>query len=174
MYGGHAAMMAKIQEPLTYEEAIASPQKEDWLAAMTEELASLASHGTWELEEIPPGIKPIPAKWGFKVKHDANGNVTRCKARLVVKGFMQREGIDYDEVFAPTSKFSTFRVLCSKVADEDLEFVQLDIKTAFLNGELEEDIWVAQPPGFEEGGKTYACHLKNRNRNRMGPTPPFP
>jgi hypothetical protein len=161
MYGSaNMALMAKIKEPLTFEEAMASPEHEQWLQACTEEVQSLAEHGTWDIEEIPPGIKPIPGKWVFKVKHDQNGNIERFKARYVVKGFLQREGIDYDEVFAPTSKFSTFRVLCSMVAADDLEFTQLDIKTAFLNGELEEDVWVMQPPGFEVGGKGYACHLK--------------
>lgn len=104
-------------------------------------------------------MKPIPVKWVFKVKRDAQGNIERYKARLVAKGFMQREGVDFTEVFAPVSKYSTLRVLLSVVVEYGLYLQQLDVKTAFLNGELEEDIWMVQPPGYEEGGPDVACHL---------------
>jgi len=127
---------------------------------MDEEMTSLHANGTWTLEEAPAGIHPIPVKWVYKIKRDAAGNIERYKARLVVKGFKQREGIDYQEVYAPVSKHTTLRTLLSIVATQDLELQQLDVKTAFLNGELEEDIYMAQPPGFEEGGPNFVCHLK--------------
>jgi hypothetical protein len=148
-------------EPKTHNEALSSPQAEQWRKAMDDEMASLLANKTWTLEEIPDGVKPIPVRWVFKVKRDSKGNVERYKARLVAKGFKQQEGVDYNEVFAPVSKHTTLRTLLAIVAHDDLELHQLDVKTAFLNGDLEEDIYMAQPPGYEEGGPDIACHLKN-------------
>lgn len=120
---------------------------------------SLLTNNTWTLEKIPAGVKPIPVKWVFKLKRDSAGNIERYKARLVAKGFRQKEGIDYDEVFAPVSKYTTLRTMLALAASQDLEIHQLDIKTAFLNGELEEDVWIEQPPGYSNGDSSTACHL---------------
>ena len=147
-----------IIEPSTYEEAMASSYSDQWLAAMNEELESLMTNQTWTLGTPPPGVTPIPVKWIYKVKRDDAGNLERFKARLVVKGFKQKEGIDYDEVFAPVSKYSTFRALMAKAAFEDLEIHQLDVKTAFLQGDLQEEVWVQQPPAFGDGSGQ-ACLL---------------
>jgi hypothetical protein len=155
-----SAHTAIINEPATLEEALASDQAELWQQAADDEMASLLANGTWELETVPPGVKPIPVKWVFKIKRDAAGNVERYKARLVAKGFRQREGIDYEEVFAPVSKYTTVRTLLALAAAEDLEIHQLDIKTAFLYGELEEEVWIDQPPGYESGSPNMACHLR--------------
>jgi hypothetical protein len=148
-----------IAEPETYEEACNSDYAAQWQQAMDEEYNSLIQNDTWDLVEPPAGVKPIPVKWIFKVKKDASGQFERFKARLVVKGFRQKEGIDYQEVFAPVSKFTTVRALLAKAAAEDLELQQIDIKTAFLHGELEEDIYMEQPVGYEEGKPGLVCKL---------------
>lgn len=132
----------------TYKEAMASPEKEYWQAAITDELASLEAYNTWTLTPVPAGIRLIPTKYVLKKKYNAQGKFERFKARLVVQGFRQVEGIDYNETFSPTSRYSTVRTLFSKAAAEDLELDHLDIKTAFLNGELNEDIYISYPPGF--------------------------
>lgn len=148
-----------ISEPLTLKEARESEHAADWQDAIDDEYKSLIENNTWTLEIPPPGVRPIPVKWVFKVKKDATGHFERFKARLVVKGFRQQEYIDYNEVFAPVSKYSTLRTLLAKVAAEDLELHQVDIKTAFLHGELEEEIYIQQPEGYEEGPPGTACKL---------------
>ncbi|KAK9823470.1 hypothetical protein WJX72_002956 [[Myrmecia] bisecta] len=141
------------------EEALQSSQAAEWTQAMDEEMESLRANNTWTLERAPGIVTPIPVKWVFKIKKDANGSIERYKARLVAKGFRQREGVDYDEVFAPVSKHATLRTLLAVVASRDMQLHHLDIKTAFLNGELEEDVWVEQPAGYQEGEPGMACHL---------------
>jgi hypothetical protein len=153
-----AHLAAADSEPQTLEEAMAAPDSDDWWLALNEEYSSLISNGTWTLE-ISQGVTPIPVKWVFKKKYDISGNLERNKARLVAKGFKQREGVDYTEVFAPVSKHTTLRSLLAVVAARDLELQQLDVKTAFLNGELEECIYMQQPPGFEVGGPEISCKL---------------
>jgi transposase InsO family protein len=154
------AATVPVQEPATLKEALESDNAEQWQQAMNEEIASLHVNHTWVLEEPPSGCEPIPVKRVFKVKQDANGNIERFKARLVAKGYRQREGIDFEEVYAPVSKYATLRALLATAAAQDLELHQLDFKTAFLNGELEEDVYVQQPPGYEEGNGKMACHLR--------------
>ncbi|KAK9824528.1 hypothetical protein WJX72_011105 [[Myrmecia] bisecta] len=151
--------MVAIAEPATMEEALQSSQAAEWTQAMDEEMESLRANNTWTLERAPGIVTPIPVKWVCKIKKDANGSIERYKARLVAKGFRQREGVDYDEVFAPVSKHATLRALLAIVASRDMQLHHLDIKTAFLNGELEEDVWVEQPAGYQEGEPGMACHL---------------
>ena len=153
IYRVQAAKATELEKPQTYAEALQSPEAAEGILAMGEEMASLQENCTWTLEEQPRGVRPIPVKWIYKVKRDALGNIERYKARLVAKGFMQQEGIDYNEVFAPVSKHTTLRTLLALAAAEDMELHQLDIKTAFLNGDLEETIYMQQPEGYAEGAQ---------------------
>ena len=155
-----ASINSAIVEPATAKEALTTPEASEWKAAMEDEIKSLKQNDTWELKPCPPDVRPIPVKWVFVVKKKANGSIERFKARLVVKGFHQQHGIDYDEVFAPTSKYATLRALLTYVATNDWECHQIDIKTAFLNGVLEETIYCQQPPCMEEEPRKYVCHLK--------------
>jgi hypothetical protein len=156
---GSAAIASEVIVPNTYREAMASPNKVDWLNAMEDEIRSLQQHNTYTLEKVPPGANVLPVRWVYNIKRDPLGNIERFKARLVVKGFRQKEGIDYDEVFAPVSKHTTLRTLLSIVARDNLELHQLDVKTAFLHGDLEEELYMQQPPGYEERGAGIACRL---------------
>ncbi len=149
----------KIHVPSNYREARRSEQWELWEGAMNEEMDSLNAHECFEYVERQRGKKVIPVHWIYSVKVDEFGNVIRYKARLVAQGCRQVQGIDVDEVFAPTSSFGARRTLLAKAAQEDLEIHQVDIKTAFLNGDLEEEVYVTQPPGFENGG-SQVCRLK--------------
>jgi hypothetical protein len=129
----------------TYQEVVSGEESELWQKNMDEEMHSLLENGTWELVERPEGVKPIPMKWVYKVKRDAQGNVERYKFRLVAKGFLQKQGVDFEEVYTLVSKHTTLRTLLAIVTQQDLELHQLDVKTAFLNGELEEEIYMQQP-----------------------------
>jgi transposase InsO family protein len=150
--------MSKVPVPNNYREARESEQWPFWEQAMVEEKNSLDAHDCFTYVERPKHRKVIPVHWIYSVKVDEHGNVIRYKARLVAQGCRQIDGIDVNEVFAPTSSFGARRVLLSKAAQEDLEIHQVDIKTAFLNGELEEEVYVSQPPGFSNGG-TQVCRL---------------
>ncbi|KAL0421379.1 UNVERIFIED_CONTAM: Retrovirus-related Pol polyprotein from transposon TNT 1-94 [Sesamum latifolium] len=150
-----------IDEPATYEEAVTSPNANEWITAMKEEMSSMAKNNVWELVDLPAGRKTIGNKWVLKVKRKADGSIDKFKARLVAKGYTQREGIDYEETFSPVVRFASVRLILAIVAHLDLELFQMDVKTAFLNGELDEEIYMDQPEGFQEmGQKRKVCHLK--------------
>jgi hypothetical protein len=136
-----------------------SPEASHWQQAMEDEIASLHAQGTWRLEHPPPGSNVIPGRWVYKVKRDANGEVERYKARYVAKGFKQIEGVDYDEVFAPTGSHSTVRAFLATAAADGLAVHHLDVRTAFLHGDLEEVIYCEQPPGFVTGESGQKCRL---------------
>ena len=110
---------------------------------------------------MPEGSKRVGCKWVFKTKRDSNGNIERFKARLVAKGYTQKDGIDYKETFSPVSKKDSLRIIMALVAQYDLELHQMDVKTAFLNGDIEEEIYMDQPEGFSVEGKDHMmCKLK--------------
>ncbi|KAM1561756.1 hypothetical protein ACFX1Z_004844 [Malus domestica] len=150
-----------IDDPMTYHQAMQSPQKVLWQAAMKEELDSMSKNSVWSLVQSPPNIKAIGCKWVFKTKRDAEGRIERYKVRLVAKGFTQREGVDYNDTFSPVSSKDSMRVIMALTAHFDLELHQMDVKTAFLNGDLYEDIFMVQPPGFVKRGKEdMVCKLQ--------------
>ncbi|KAK1685888.1 hypothetical protein QYE76_046736 [Lolium multiflorum] len=136
-------------EPATYTEAVASIDRMKWISAMQEEMQSLHKNGTWDVVPLPKQKKVVRCKWIFKRKEGLSPNEPpRFKARLVAKGFSQIPGIDYNDVFSPVVKHSSIRAFFGIVAMHDLELERLDVKTAFLHGELEEEIYMDQPEGF--------------------------
>ncbi|PWA54556.1 ribonuclease H-like domain, Reverse transcriptase, RNA-dependent DNA polymerase [Artemisia annua] len=142
-------------EPKNYKEA-STDQK--WIEAMKVELDSINRNNTWELTTLPKGHKAIGLKWVFKTKKDANGNIVKHKARLVAKGYIQEHGIDFEEVFAPVARMETIRLLLAIAANNKWEVHHLDVKSAFLHGDLKEEVYVSQPEGFikkENSGKVY-------------------
>ncbi|GKV28962.1 hypothetical protein SLEP1_g37944 [Rubroshorea leprosula] len=148
-------------EPKTYYEAMESGNKKEWLMAMQEEMSSLQGNGTYKLVELPKDKMALNNKWVFRVKSKVNNPNPRFKARLVVKGFGQQKGIDYDETFSPIVKMPSLRAILDLAASLNLEIKQLDVKTAFLHGDLEEEIYMKQPEGFEvQGKKNLVCKLK--------------
>ena len=141
-----------VTEPLSYREARHSPHRVQWEQAMQEELDSIRANDTYELVPLPAGRRAIGSKWVYKVKRHADGTVDRFKARLVAKGYAQRYGIDFTETFAPVVRFSSLRAILALAASNDYEVHQMDVKTAFLNGDLDEDIYMHQPDGYRVSG----------------------
>eukprot|EP00963_Diacronema_lutheri_P005108 scaffold374_cov418-Pavlova_lutheri.AAC.3 len=137
-----------------YARAMARPDADLWKEAITDELTSLAKNGTWRLVPLPPGRTPLTTTWVFKVKTDGDGEVERYKARLCVRGFEQRARVDFHEVFAPTSGKVAQRAFLTYAALVNYEVQQVDIKTAFLNAKLNEDIYVQIPEELKGSMKT--------------------
>lgn len=140
----HLALFTE-NEPATFEEAI---RNEEWMNAMEEELNSIERNHTWDLVSLPPGKKAIPVKWVFKIKLKPDGSIAKYKARLVAKGFLQQAGIDFGEVFAPVARLETIRLITAIASQRKWSLHQMDVKSAFLNGPLDEEVYVQQPPGF--------------------------
>ena len=120
---------------------------------MEAEFSALQTNGTWTLVPPVPGVNLIDSRWIFKVKRRADGSIERYKARLVAKGFKQRYGLDYDETFSPVVKPATVRLLLSMALSNKWHLRQLDIQNAFLNGFLDEQVYMRQPPGFADPDK---------------------
>ena len=126
---------------------------------MRTEMDSMYANQVWKLVDPPEGIVPIGCKWIFKRKIGADGKVETYKARLVAKGFRHREGVDYEETFSPVAMLKSIRTLLAIAAHYDYEVWQMDVKTAFLNGRIEEDIFMEQPKGFESEEGSKVCKL---------------
>ena len=127
---------------------------------MQSEMDSLCKNATWDLVPLPPDKRALPCKWVFKKKLTGDA-LPRYKARLIAKGFKQEKGVDFDEIFSPVVKMATLRCVLGLVACQDMELVQMDVKTTFLHGDLHEDIYMQQPEGFVHVGKEQlVCKLK--------------
>ena len=154
------ARAAVASEPSAFMEAINHPMhSKQWEQAILDEYNSLVKNKTWILTTLPAGRKAISCKWVFKHKTDENGDVVRFKARLVARGFSQIYGIDYMDTFAPVAKLASLRILLAIAAVEDLEIHQMDVVTAFLIPDLEEEIYMVQPEGFD-GKEGLVCKLQ--------------
>ncbi|WVZ84565.1 hypothetical protein U9M48_031590 [Paspalum notatum var. saurae] len=141
----HSAYVASF-ETRDVSHALSDP---NWVNAMHEELENFNRNHVWDLVEPPPNCRPIGTKWVFKNKQGEDGMVVRNKARLVSQGFCQKEGIDYEETFAPVARLEAIMILLAFAASKGFKLQQMDVKSAFLNGFIEEEVYVRQPPGFE-------------------------
>ena len=155
------AQVIQNDEPLTYTEAILSSDSDRWQEAMESEIDSMYVNQVWSLVDAPEGVNPIGCKWVYKKKFGADGQVETYKARLVAKGFRQKQGIDYEETFSPVAMLKSIRIMLAIAAYHDYEIWQMDVKTAFLNGFLEEEVYMSQPEGFISKNKpNQVCKLK--------------
>lgn len=152
---------AYANTPISFEEAIASKDSIKWRQAMDEEMSAHQENGTWELVDLPQGAPVIDNKFVYMIKTGQNGENERYKARLVARGFQQRKEIDYQEVFAPVVRYETVRILLAIVAIEDMEIIQFDVKTAYLYGKIDADIYMRQPVGYKDTERpNKVCKLK--------------
>ena len=133
---------------------------------MAEELSAIEKNKTWILVKAPPRIKPIGVKRVYRLKRDQTGAVVKHKAWLVTKGYSKKFGIDYEEIYAPVARFDSIRILIAIAAQLNWSLHHLDVKSAFLNGTIKEDIYVIQPEGYVKKGKE-SCVL-NSPRHCMG------
>jgi len=139
-------------DPVLFEDAI---KHEKWRKAMDSEIQSIEKNHTWELMDLPVGAKTIGVKWIYKTKLNEMGEVDKYKARLVAKGYSQQHGIDFSEVFAPVIRLDTVRLIVALATCKGWDIFQLDVKSAFLYGELNEDVYVDQPKGYMKKGKEH-------------------
>jgi hypothetical protein len=156
-FSSYMALMCNLldEEPTCFEEAI---QKKEWADAMTEEYQSIIKNDVWEIVPRLKSKDVVSSKWLFKIKHVADGSIEKYKARFVARGFSQKEGIDYEETFAPMARYTSIRTIISLAAKMKWKLHQMDVKTTFLNGVIEEEVYIEQPQGFEvEYRKSHVC-----------------
>ena len=153
----HFALLSEV-EPTCIDDAL---KDNSWISAMQDELNQFERNQVWSLIPRPKDKAVIGTKWVFKNKLDENGKVVRNKARLVAKGYSQEEGIDFDETYAPVARLEAIRLLLAYACYKNFKLFQMDVKSAFLNGYIKEEVYVEQPPGFEDPFKeNYVFKLK--------------
>lgn len=157
--GAGMVLFSSHNDPPNFVEAA---KEEKWIEAMKRELQAIEKNNTWELVVLPAQAKTIGVKWVFKTKLNEDGQVDKYKARLVVKGYAQKEGIDYDEVFAPVARWNTIRIMLAVAAQKGWTMYQLDVNSAFLYGELKEVVYVDQPEGFVKKGEEDKVYRLNK------------
>ena len=151
----------KFREPRNYYEAIAGHNCRSWMQAMDAEMENMEDFGVWELVPMPADKNLMSCRWVFKVKRDINGNVDKMKARLVCRGFTQREGVDYDETWAPTCRMRVFRMLMAEASsDPNVRTAQWDCTAAFLHAPVDYEMFMKQAPGFHKGGRNMVYRLR--------------
>lgn len=160
-----------LEDPVTPDDIKGRPDEKLWIATMNDEIVSLNENITWSLVPRPQSQVPIKCRWIFKTKHTAEGKLDKYKALLAANGCTQRYGLDYKETFAPVVRYSSIRILVAIAVTRNMQIHHMDVKTAFLNGEVEENILMEQPPGFEDGTgrvcklQTSIYGLKQAGRN---------
>ncbi|KAG7598736.1 Integrase catalytic core [Arabidopsis suecica] len=156
---GETLLLCLNNEPRNFDEA---KKSKEWIHACEEEINSIEKFKVWNLVDLPHGAKPIGLKWVFKLKRNSDGSINKYKARLVAKGYVQQYGVDFEEVFAPVARIETIRLLIKLAASHGWEIHHLDVKTAFLHGELKENVYVFQPEGFEKKGSSNKVYKLNK------------
>lgn len=150
--------VSPAEEPSSVEEAF---QDSRWIEAMDAEHKALLNNKTWRLVPAPKGKNIIGCKWVCKVKKKADGTIDRYKARLVAKGYKQRYGLDYEDTFSPVVKATTIRLILSIAVSRGWSLRQLDVQNAFLHGVLQEEVYMYQPPGYEDKSRpNLVCKLE--------------
>ncbi|CAM8882652.1 unnamed protein product [Rhodiola kirilowii] len=148
-------------DPKTFDEAMKSKNVSFWKEAINDEMDSIIGNNTWILVDLPPGHKPLGNKWIFRKKMKVDGTIDKFKARLVIQGFRQKYGMDYFDTYAPVARISTIRLLIALASIHKLLVHQMDVKTSFLNGDLEEEIYMKQPEGFVMPGQEHKFPMKD-------------
>jgi hypothetical protein len=156
----YTALMCDLldEEPTCFEEAI---QKKEWADSMTEEYQSIIKNNVWEIVPRPKSKDVVSSKWLFKIKHVVDGSIEKYKERFVAHGFSQKEGIDYEDTFSIVARYTSIRTIIALPAKMKWKLHQMDMKSSFLNGVIEEEVHIEQPQGFEvEDRKSHVCRLK--------------
>ncbi|EPZ35565.1 Reverse transcriptase, RNA-dependent DNA polymerase domain-containing protein [Rozella allomycis CSF55] len=146
--------------PAHFKDIKGRPDEDKWMEAIQSELKSHRTNGTWSLQVLPQSRKAIGSRWVFRIKRNADGSINKYKARLVALGYMQTEGLEFQETFTPLTTYNTFRILLTVCASQNLEMDHVDIKTAFLIPTLDDEIYMKVPEGVDGVGPSVVCKLE--------------